>query len=97
MVRGVIRTYTSLQPCVVGKSELEVTEALGDRNLVKTSPIVTTICVCLLLGVPEVHTKLKLIGLIFFFLNIFVKVLKWYICQFDEISIVNTKQLVIHQ
>ena len=33
----------------------------------------------------------------FVFLNIWVKVLKGYICQFDEIFIVNTEQLVIHQ
>ena len=29
----------------------------GDHNSVKTSPIVTTVCVCLLLSNHEVHTK----------------------------------------
>ena len=56
-----------------------------------------TICVCLLLGVPEIYTKSELCGLTFFFLNILVKVLKCYICQFDEIFIVNTEQLVMHE
>ena len=36
-------------------------------------------------------------SLLFVFLKILVKLLKWYICQFDEIFIVNTEQLVIHQ
>ena len=52
---------------------------------------------CLLLGVPEAYIKLQLMTLMFVFLNILVKVLKWYTCQFDEIFIVNTEQLVIHQ
>ena len=33
----------------------------------------------------------------FFFLNILAEVLKWYICLFDEIFIVNSELLVIHE
>ena len=51
---------------VAGKSDLEVSEALRDCISVKTRLIVTTICVCLLLGVPEVHTKFQFSSLIFF-------------------------------
>ena len=38
----------------------------GDHNSVKKSPIVMTVCVCLLLGNPEVQTKFQLSSLIFF-------------------------------
>ena len=43
----------------------------------------TTVCVCLLLGDPEVH--------------ILAKVLKWNIRQFGKIFIGNTEQVVIHE
>ena len=57
----------------------------------------TTVCVLLLLGNSEVHTKFQLFSLIFFFLNILAKVLKWNICHFDKIFIVNTEQVVTHE
>ena len=48
----------------------------------------TTVGVCLLLSNHEVHTKFQLSSLIFFFLNILSKVLKWNICLFDRIFII---------
>ena len=63
----------------------------------KTITIVIMSCVCLCFGVSEIQTKLQLISLISVFFNLLVKVLMWYECQFDEIFIVNTEQLAIHE
>ena len=62
IVRDVMAPYTGLQPYVAGRSDLEVFQGLWRPYSVKTSPIVTTICVCLLLGVSEMHMKLQLIS-----------------------------------
>ena len=55
--RGMIGPYSALQPYVAGKSDFEVSGALQRLYSVKTRLIMTTICVCLLLSVSEVHTK----------------------------------------
>ena len=92
IVRGVIVPYSDLQPCVTGKSDLEVSEALWRTKLgQKKSYCDNDLCL------SEVHTKLQLTSLIFVFLNKFVKVLKCYICLFDEIFSVNTEQLAIYE
>ena len=45
----------------------------GDSKSLKTNPIVTMICVFILLGVPEVYTKFHLSSLIFFLFKCFNK------------------------
>ena len=45
----------------------------GDCISVKTRPIVMTISVCLLLGVPKEHTKFSGLAWFFFFLNLLAK------------------------
>ena len=87
IVRAMIGSYTTVpySPLWPGSPIYRFLKRSGDCRSSKTRPIMTTICACPLLGVPEVHTKCPLSSLIFFFFNILAKVQKWYACQFDLI------------